>query len=106
MSRSRALPAPRRLGALSLALLVTLLGLVPALGQVLPESPALAGSGPASGMLLIIQPSPGGAPPNSLQRIYPDETGLASVTFGQSLDVQHALLSPDGSEIALYARGS
>ncbi|HLT19983.1 MAG TPA: hypothetical protein VKZ96_11045 [Thermomicrobiales bacterium] len=101
-TRPRAHRAPRRSVAILLAALLTLLSFVPALGQAASETPALAADGPADGMLLVIQPSPGGVPPNSLQRIYPDETGLATVAFDEPLDIRRALLSPDGSEIAMY----
>ncbi len=93
----------RRLSAIVFGALLLLVGVAPALGQVDPARHALAIDVPATGMLLLIEPSPGGVPPNTLKRIYPDESGLANVTFGQALDVRRALISPEGSRFAIYA---
>jgi hypothetical protein len=90
-------------GAVLLGLLLVMLGIAPVLGRAPTAAPhrELQGGAPAAGMLLFIAPGPGGLPPNTLHRIYPDETGIAPVIFSQPLDVRRALIAPDGSRFAL-----
>ncbi|MEZ4522636.1 MAG: hypothetical protein R3A46_13465 [Thermomicrobiales bacterium] len=91
----------KRLQSISLGILLLLTAIGPALAQPadVPRDPAAS---PAAGMILYLEPSAGAQPPYTLHRIYPDETGDASVDFGTSLDIRRALISPDGSQFALY----
>ncbi len=75
----------------------------PLLAAAAPEARELAANPPADGMLLFLTPAAGGQPPNTLHRVYPNDTGLAPVDLGVALDVRRALISPDGSRFALYA---